>query len=45
MEDSGSSRDNYFMRNALNISLRGIGNTFPNPSVGTIIVKDNKIIS
>ena len=44
MEDSGSSRDNYFMRNALNISLRGIGNTFPNPSVGTIIVKDNKII-
>ena len=24
MEDSGSSRDNYFMRNALNISLNCI---------------------
>ncbi len=40
-----SARDRYFMRNALNISLRGIGNTCPNPSVGAVIVKNNQIIS
>jgi len=45
MERSSSARDRYFMRNALNISLRGIGNTSPNPSVGVVIVKNNQIIS
>ena len=45
MEGSNSVRDRYFMRNALNISLRGIGNTCPNPSVGVVIVKNNKILS
>jgi len=45
MERMSSARDRYFMRNALNISLRGIGNTYPNPSVGAVIVKNNQIIS
>ena len=44
MERMSSARDRYFMRNALNISLRGIGNTYPNPSVGVVIVKNNQII-
>jgi diaminohydroxyphosphoribosylaminopyrimidine deaminase/5-amino-6-(5-phosphoribosylamino)uracil reductase len=33
------------MKNALNISLRGIGNTWPNPSVGVVVVKNDQIIS
>ena len=45
MERFSSERDRYFMKNALNISLRGIGNTFPNPSVGVVIVKNNQIVS
>ena len=45
MERYSSAKDIYFMRNALNVSLRGIGNTSPNPTVGAIIVKKNKIIS
>ena len=45
MERPNSKRDRYFMRNALNISLRGIGNTWPNPSVGAVVVKNDQIIS
>ena len=45
MERISPSRDRHFMRNALNISLRGIGNTWPNPSVGAVVVKNNQIIS
>ena len=45
MERTSSIRDRYFMRNALNISLRGIGNTWPNPSVGAVLVKNNQIIN
>ena len=45
MEGPSSVRDRYFMRNALNISLRGIGNTWPNPSVGAVLVKNNQIIN
>ena len=45
MERSSSEKDRYFMKNALNLSLRGIGNTYPNPSVGAIVVKKNKILS
>lgn len=37
--------DHYFMRIALNMSLRSQGNSFPNPSVGAVIVKDNNVIS
>ena len=42
MTDS-ASQDHYYMQTALNLSLRGQGNTWPNPSVGTVIVKKNKI--
>tara|TARA_B100000029_G_scaffold480423_1_gene528438 strand:- start:4578 stop:5666 length:1089 start_codon:yes stop_codon:yes gene_type:complete len=45
MERSSSDKDKYFMKNALNISLRGRGNTYPNPSVGVVVVKNNKILS
>lgn len=38
-------QDHYYMQTALNLSLRGQGNTWPNPSVGTIIVKNKNIIS
>ena len=45
MERSSPARDRHFMKNALNISLRGIGNTWPNPSVGVVVVKNDQIIS
>ena len=45
MERPSPARDRYFMKNALNISLRGIGNTWPNPSVGVVVVKNDQIIS
>ena len=45
MQRPNSARDRYFMMNALNISLRGIGNTYPNPSVGAVVVKNDQIIS
>ena len=44
MTDS-ASQDHYYMQTALNLSLRGQGNTWPNPSVGTIIVKNKNVIS
>ncbi len=36
--------DNYYMRMAIRLARKGIGKTNPNPMVGTIIVKDGKII-
>ena len=45
MERSRPAKDRHFMKNALNISLRGIGNTWPNPSVGVVVVKNDQIIS
>ena len=33
------------MQHAINISTRGLGLTCPNPSVGCVIVKDEKIIA
>ena len=44
MTDSDVSQDHYYMQTALNLSLRGQGNTWPNPSVGTIIVKNKNVI-
>ena len=38
-------RDFDFMKMALSLANRGIGNTWPNPSVGCVIVKNNIIIS
>ena len=44
MERSSPARDRYFMKNALNISLRGIGNTWPNPSVGAVVGRCDTIL-
>jgi diaminohydroxyphosphoribosylaminopyrimidine deaminase/5-amino-6-(5-phosphoribosylamino)uracil reductase len=40
----GSSLENRFMREALKLAQRGFGMTSPNPMVGALIVKDNRII-
>ncbi len=37
--------DNYYMNLALDEARKGIGNVNPNPLVGAVIVKNNKIIS
>lgn len=36
--------DNFYMKRALELSLKGIGKTSPNPLVGAVIVKDGEII-
>lgn len=36
--------DNFYMKKALDLALKGIGKTSPNPLVGAVIVKNNKII-
>ncbi|MBZ9636472.1 bifunctional diaminohydroxyphosphoribosylaminopyrimidine deaminase/5-amino-6-(5-phosphoribosylamino)uracil reductase RibD [Clostridium sp. FP1] len=36
--------DNYYMNRALELSKRAVGFVNPNPLVGAVIVKDNKII-
>ncbi|HEU5046852.1 MAG TPA: bifunctional diaminohydroxyphosphoribosylaminopyrimidine deaminase/5-amino-6-(5-phosphoribosylamino)uracil reductase RibD [Rickettsiales bacterium] len=33
-----------YMRHALALAKRGLGNTFPNPAVGAVIVKDGAIV-
>ena len=40
-----SSRENYYMKLALNLARERIGLTGKNPSVGCVIVKNNEIIS
>lgn len=37
------TRDSYYMRLALDLALRGTGKTAPNPKVGCVIVKDDRI--
>src|SRR6201999_379492 len=36
--------DERFMRLALTLGRRGLGNTWPNPAVGAVIVKDGIIL-
>ena len=36
-----TSRDAYYMRAALALGRRGLGNTWPNPAVGCVIVRDD----
>ncbi len=36
--------DEYYMRQALELALRGMGKTTPNPMVGCVIVKDGEIV-
>ncbi|MBI5683346.1 MAG: bifunctional diaminohydroxyphosphoribosylaminopyrimidine deaminase/5-amino-6-(5-phosphoribosylamino)uracil reductase RibD [Deltaproteobacteria bacterium] len=38
----GSHED--FMRLAVNVAKKGIGRTSPNPAVGAVVVKDNRIV-
>ena len=33
-----------FMESALNLAIRGLGNVWPNPAVGCVIVKENKVV-
>ncbi len=39
------SHDNFFMQRCLDLAIKGIGRTYPNPLVGCVIVLNNKIIS
>ncbi len=39
-----SQDDERFMRLALELGRRGLGNTWPNPAVGAVIVKDGVIV-
>jgi diaminohydroxyphosphoribosylaminopyrimidine deaminase/5-amino-6-(5-phosphoribosylamino)uracil reductase len=40
-----TAQDERFMRLALNLGRRGLGQTFPNPAVGAVIVKDGIIVA
>lgn len=37
--------DDRWMRVAIDLSRRGLGQTWPNPSVGCVLVKDNKLLA
>ena len=39
-----SEADSRFMRLALGLAARGLGNVWPNPAVGCVIVKDGRIV-
>lgn len=39
-----SSHDERYMRLAIALGARGLGNTWPNPAVGAVIVKDGVIV-
>lgn len=44
MEVTMDSKDIFYMKRALDLSLKGTGKTSPNPLVGAVIVKNGKII-
>jgi len=37
--------DEYFMRRALSLALRGTGRTSPNPLVGCVVVRENAVLT
>lgn len=43
-DKSAAGRDERYMRIALGLAARGLGNTWPNPAVGCVIVKDGRIV-
>ena len=43
-DKAAAARDERFMRIALGLAARGLGNTWPNPSVGCLIVRDGRIV-
>lgn len=44
MADDQSALDERYMALALSLGRRGLGNTWPNPAVGAVIVKDGVIL-
>ncbi|MDX2095068.1 MAG: bifunctional diaminohydroxyphosphoribosylaminopyrimidine deaminase/5-amino-6-(5-phosphoribosylamino)uracil reductase RibD [Alphaproteobacteria bacterium] len=38
-------RDLHFLRHALRLAERGLGRTWPNPSVGCVLAKDDRILA
>ncbi len=38
------NEDDFFMKRCLQLAKNGVGNTYPNPSVGAVVVCNNKII-
>ncbi|MDD4526917.1 MAG: bifunctional diaminohydroxyphosphoribosylaminopyrimidine deaminase/5-amino-6-(5-phosphoribosylamino)uracil reductase RibD [Candidatus Margulisbacteria bacterium] len=45
MLSPAQSLDSKFMKKALSLAIKGAGSVSPNPMVGAIVVKDNKIIA
>lgn len=41
---TGTTQDGEHMAHALRLAARGLGNTWPNPAVGCVIVKDGLVI-
>lgn len=39
-----TDNDQQFMRHALRLAVRGLGNVYPNPAVGAVIVNDEAIV-
>ena len=44
MTDQRNNVDEKFMQRCLDLAINGLGNTAPNPLVGSVIVKEDKII-
>ena len=44
LEDEVTATDKRFMRLALSLGRRGLGNVWPNPAVGCVIVKNERLI-
>ncbi|WP_300304021.1 bifunctional diaminohydroxyphosphoribosylaminopyrimidine deaminase/5-amino-6-(5-phosphoribosylamino)uracil reductase RibD [Ferrovibrio sp.] len=43
-DKAAAARDERYMRIALGLAARGLGNTWPNPTVGCVIVRDDRIV-
>jgi len=41
----GAYKDKYYMRKALELAKKGLGNTSPNPIVGALLVKNGRILA
>ena len=39
-----AARDEAFMRRALALAARGLGETNPNPAVGCVVVRDGRVV-
>ncbi len=39
-----TDQDRGYIRDALELARRGLGQTHPNPAVGCVIVKDGKVV-